>query len=314
MKKTIPYILIAILGISQFYSYRAIEDLENQVWNYQNQLNSAQSSLSNQISNIYTNVDEKLEEQASIIFSANTEFGEFDADTLTVPITFTVEPKQVNDSTSVSLKFDDETIMLEKGDTVYSGTKIFTLSGDEIYPNVIIKDGETQNVTQDRGLYLYNLVQEFIPRLYPDEFFGYGYSYVDDPDIIEFQQSGEMYIKGDCDGFESVKYVTYIDGKVAGEIEIDLSSYESGESIFLDFQPFELLSGQTIATSVVAVDKLGFIHEYPLNHHVVGSDEQHEPMYGAIKITTENGEVIYDSANDEKFAEEYGFYNEVVYY
>lgn len=313
MKKKIPYILIALLVISQVYSIGKISDLENLIWTTNNRIGEVENALNNNISSIYTNVDDMLKEQASIIHSASVSFGEFDVDTITVPVNFTVAPKQVTDTMTVSLKFEDETVQLEKDDTTYIGSKIFNISENEINPDIIIEDNGTKTITQDNGLRIYDLCSEFIPRLYPVSPFDSSITTRPNSDIIEYQQTGELFIDGNYEDFEKVSYVTYIDGEKISEINIELSQFSAGEPIFPSDEILKLEKGQIIQTYVVALDNLGFTHQYPLEYYEAGSDEKREPYYDLVRITAENGEIIYDGIGNEKYAEEYGYEVEEVY-
>ena len=306
-----PYILIALLVITQCYSIGKRIDLENQILNTNNTISNVQNSLNNKINSIYTNVDEQLKEQASIIHSASIDFGKFDIDTLTVPVTFTVEPKQVTDSMAVSLKFNNEMILLSKDDTVYSSTKVFELTNDEIFPTIVIEDGGTQIITEDNTLRIYDLASEFIPRLYIQSSFGSVITTRPNSDIVEYQQTGELFIDGNTEDFESAQYVTYIDGEKINEITIDLSQLNMGNPIFTSDEILKIEKGQILTAYVVALDNLGFTHHYPIEYYDAGSEEQHERYYDIVRITAPNGEIIYDSTGNGKYAEEYGY--EVVY-
>lgn len=82
MKQKLPYILIALLTVSQIYSFCKISELENRIWNTNNNLSTAQTTLNNQISTIYADVNAMLEAEASIIHDASTEIGKVDVDTI----------------------------------------------------------------------------------------------------------------------------------------------------------------------------------------------------------------------------------------
>ncbi len=297
MKKFVPYIVIAILVLTQIWMFSEIhimnnkqESMENQIWNLDNNLN-------NQIASIYSNVDEKLEEQASIIHMASLELGTFDTDTLTIPITFTVVPKVVTEDLTVSLGFDDETILLTKDDTTYSGTKICTLTGQDITPTIILESQGSKNITQDDGLCMDSLVDEYIPRLYVMTPF---YETTENAlsDGVEYLQYGEMFFDGGWSDFASANFVTYIDDVKVDEIQIDLVAVQQALIFPLPDKTYELKNGQVLTTYIIAVDNLGLTHTYPQQYYVAGDDAQREPYYNAVKITTPNGEVVYDNTSD----------------
>ncbi|WP_317853941.1 hypothetical protein [Chakrabartyella piscis] len=302
MKQKLSYIVIAILCALQFSSFQLIEDLAGEIQSVRNEINDVEQTLNNNINNIYTDVDAKLAEKASIIHDVDVIFGAFDSDTLIIPITFVVQPKQVTDDMMVSLAFADETILLSKEDTTYSGTKAFALTGDEIFPTIIIEEDGVQRITQDNGLRLYGLVDELIPRLYVNMLSsGSVISYTSDS--VKYQQNGKFFIDGDLQDFASVRYVTYIDAEKINEVEIDLNEYNMGEYICPVDETFELTNGQIFATYVVAIDKFGLIHQYPLEYYVAGTDEYISSSYDIVRIFAPNGDIIYDTT--AMYREEY---------
>lgn len=269
--------------------------MQYEVSRYQNQSNEMHNQSQLHINSIYTNVDAQLREQACIIHNSSFSFGEFDAVTRSVPVTFTVEPKEVTDSMTVSLKFQDETMLLAKDDTVYSGTKTLTLYDNELYPTIVIEDSGVQSVTQDAGLRIYDLVNEFIPRLYIYSSFYGDVETTAGSDTIDYLQIGDLFIDGAYDAFENAQLVTYIDGEKANEIAIDLDECSAGNPVFPPEETYQLTEGQILTTSVIALDTMGLHHEYPLEYYKAGSDIQREPYYDAIRITASNGQVVYES-------------------
>lgn len=310
MKNKIPYILIAGLVVMQVYSINKINDLQTQIADNSYTLNDRINAISTQVNYIYSDVDNRLEEQASIIHNSSFAFGEIDIDTLLVPVTFTVEPKQVTDTMTVSLKFDDETILLSKADTVYSGTKMMELTDDETFPAIVIEDDGTQSITQDGGLRIYNLVNEFIPRLNVLTMRSYSISTSPTSDLIEYYNSSELFIDGNYENFKTGQYVTYVDNEKVNEIDIDLSECSEGEPILPSAEGVTLEKGQILTTYFVVLDAQGFTHQYPIEHYYAGSEIQREPYYGVVRITDKNGEIIYDSIESWEYSDEYKYETE----
>ncbi|MFI3255547.1 MAG: hypothetical protein R3Y63_14640 [Eubacteriales bacterium] len=306
MKKKIPYILTALLVVTQIYSLSRIKNLENQIINANNTINNVNSDLSWHINSIYSNVDKQLKEQASLIQSASAILGEFDVNTTTIPIDFTIEPKQVSDNMMVFLEFDDETIQLEKQNTTYKGRKIFHIFENEIHPKIIIEDNGLKTKTQDEALSIYGLVSQFIPRLYPIQF---GTSVTSSPnsDIVKYELNDPTIMDGNYKDFKKVQFVTYIDGEKTNEITLDLSKYNEEEPIIQINEILELEIGQILTTYLVAIDNLDFTHYYPLEHYEAGSDVQREPYFDIVRITNKNGKIIYDNTLNGNYPTGYVF-------
>lgn len=80
--------------------------------------------MEDRINSIYQNVDAKLMEQNSIIKTAAFDIGNVDANSLEVPVTFSVIPKEVSAATKVFLDFNGDIISLEKEGNTFKGIKI----------------------------------------------------------------------------------------------------------------------------------------------------------------------------------------------
>ena len=128
MKKQTTYILVAALIVLQLYSITRINSLQSRVENLNNNVHSVENRLDNQISSIYQNVDQQLEAQASLILNSSTKVGKLNIATLTVPVTFTIEPKVITETMSVFLDFNGELVRLEKLELQYSTTKNLKIS------------------------------------------------------------------------------------------------------------------------------------------------------------------------------------------
>lgn len=72
--------------------------MQSRIENTNNAINIVENHLDNQINSIYQNVDQKLEAQASLIHNFSTKVGKLNSVTLTVPITFTIEPETVTET------------------------------------------------------------------------------------------------------------------------------------------------------------------------------------------------------------------------
>src|SRR5699024_1815037 len=107
-KKNIVHILIAILIISNMISFSKINNLQRQIENTDAEMSDLRYSVKEKMDTIYSNVDEMLKQKVSLIVSATTEIGVINVDDITVPITFTLTPKEVSENTAVSLDFDGE--------------------------------------------------------------------------------------------------------------------------------------------------------------------------------------------------------------
>ena len=115
MKNTkILYIVIAILVVLQIYSLLQINGLKTKVQETERGIGYAQERLDRNISEIYSNVDRKLEEYTSLVTSSGYEIGEINLQTLKVPVTFKLQPKTLTETTAVFLKYGEVIVPMER--------------------------------------------------------------------------------------------------------------------------------------------------------------------------------------------------------
>jgi hypothetical protein len=101
-------------------------------------MNYLSNSITSNIDTIYSNVDEMLKQKASLIESATTEIGILNVDELTVPVTFTLIPKEVSEHPAVSLDFNGELFPMEKNGTTFFATVSCNVFGNAL-PNTKLR-------------------------------------------------------------------------------------------------------------------------------------------------------------------------------
>lgn len=293
MKKQTAYILIIALILLQLYSITKINTLQNKIENTNMTLHSIDNRLNNQITNIYNTINKKLEEEASKIHESSVSVGKLNTSTLKVPITFIVEPKTVTETLNVSLDFNGEILPLKQSGIKFSGTKDLEIS-ENVYPKIILEDKGVKNVEEHRGLNVFRIKETIFPNIF-----------------IHFSgttkySSGEYHAKGSLMGeyrhtnnnnndFKEMKYVVKIDGEVIDEKSISLekeNEYSEPLSIDID-DKYPLEKGEILTTNIIAVDTLGFTHEYLVTHYEGDSNAQREPHFEKMNIKGPNGEIVY---------------------
>ncbi|HHX60008.1 MAG TPA: hypothetical protein GX707_04605 [Epulopiscium sp.] len=167
MKKTkLLYIVIVMIAASQTYSIFQINRLKVKVQQTENAVAYVEDRLQGNISEIYSNVDRKLEDYTSLVTNCGYKIGEFNLQTLKVPVTFKLQPKTLTETTTVFLRFSEEKIAMEKQDTEFVLTKDFAIM-DEIFPTIIIEDKEILQFEDHDYLRIYNIKDEVFSSLSP---------------------------------------------------------------------------------------------------------------------------------------------------
>ncbi len=297
--KSVFYIIIALFLLLQLYSLSRINRLENYISNLENSVISYQNSLSRMNGDISENVKNILDRQASIIASCSYEIGTPDTETLTIPVSFRVQPKQLTDSTSVSLRFEDDTLAMERNGSEFFLTHNFELS-NVLTPTIMVEDNGVSQFEENRNLFVYGLRSYVFPETYPNFNGSWGYM----SRRPEYEISGTIYMDNyspevaanGMNILEEAKYVIAVDGQVVSEKEIDLKSSDIVFGVDIK-EKCKVEQGQTVSLNIIAVDSLGFTHEYPLINYTNGGEDN--PVYGE-KITAPDGRVVWDDMDSSR--------------
>lgn len=298
MKKAkILYIIITVLAVLQVYSIFQINSLKAKVQQTENGIAYAEDRLERNISEIYSNVDRKLEEYTSLVTSSGYEIGEFNLQTLKVPVTFKLQPKTLAETTAVFLKFSEEKIPMERQGTEFVLTKDFAIK-DEAFPTIIIEDKGVLQFEEHDYFRVYNIKDEVFSSLSPRFEGESGYS-AQEPYHYRMKGNiamGSSVINGD-NSFKEISYIVTLDDEVIKTYQADfvgIGNIEINDN-------FKMERGQKLTGKVVAIDELNFTHEYLIMHYVAGEREQRKHYYENEKIIAPNGTVIYDLDESELY-------------
>ncbi len=286
------YIIIAILVGLQFHSLARINSLEHEIEHSRHRLKSNYESLNDKISSIYDDLDKKLEEENSLINRANLDIGSLDPENLSIAIEFTVEPKILDVSTRVYLDFEGELLELERSDLVYRGSKSFKIS-DKVYPKIIIESDGIKYIEDDERLMLSSLRYEIFPYIYAN--YSGKSSYRSNNYIMDGSLDVDYKLSKSDITFVDMKYVVKVDDEIIRQIPIKAENKGEGRNIFrLDIDDsYPMEKGQILTLNLIAVDTLGFTHEYLFSQYEAASNMQREPYLEKMSIKAPNGEIVY---------------------
>lgn len=300
MKKTrLLYIVIALLVVSQLYNTIQIQHLKYEIKQNQNSIGYVENNLDNQISNIYSNVDRKMTEYTSLISACHYDIGVFDLETLTVPITFTIQPKTLTDDTRIFLAFDGEEQELKRSLSKFTLTKNCAIEY-LVYPTIIIEENGTQQFEQHNDLRVYSLVEEVFPTV-KLRFSGNG-----SKSATHYTMNGyigiKQYFTGANNYFTDGKYVVSIDNKEVKAYEV--TDFENFDLEIDD--KFELSQGQKLVGKFIYTDKQGITYERVMFEemgHTDGEPDFQSMVFDDLyTITAPDGRLIYkfDESNYEE--------------
>lgn len=287
MEKNTGNILIGILIGAQIVSFLTINNMKRQIQNTYDEMNDLSEEITNDINDVYTQVDEMLKQKASLIESASTEIGVVNKEKLSVPITFTLTPKEVSDATTVSLDFNGELYPMEKNGITFTATVSQSIF-DNAVPKIIIDEKGIKKTEQNDKIGVWNIKECIFPTMRPRLSGESGF------DGKTYKQKGSLraHITKNESGIEftEIHIVMKVDDKIISDEIITIDSLTDGYD--LD-EKIPLEKGQTCTMTVIATDSIGFEHHYLVDHWVAGSNAQREIGMDKGSIYASDGKLLW---------------------
>lgn len=287
MKKLLP-VAVAILILAQIAALWQIKHLQNQLDQTIAAMNNLQNSLSHEINSIYTNVDALLQEEASLLTSAAKEIGALNAADLTVPVTFTLTPKEVREATTVSLNFADRLFPMAKNGTTFTATVSCDIFGDAL-PLIIIEGNGVEQTIRDERINIINLKATVLPSLNPVLNSEASYN------GATYQWTGSLSadIKQAMSGIEFTKFrlVIKVDDQMVSDTMIANKALANGYDID---ETIPLGDGETCTMTLIAIDSLGLAHHYLIDYWLGdSSDTRRELRLDEEQIYSADGKLLW---------------------
>ena len=288
-QKTITCIVVGLL----VFSLVQIVMLRNEINNLKS-VNSRLSSEINQINgninSIYTNVDEKLKKQASILSGVNYDIGEINNDNETVPVSLKVVPKNLSDDMQLAVKIGDETTAFtRKGNEFTAEFNVGLFIGYEEYPLLTIKNAEGTQSEYLEDVDLSYQFDKYFPTLEAD-IQGSSTTYRDSSAHINstFNVSVHQYGNDSDVTFTKITLVEMLNGEEIGRKDITDKVTEADISYTEKYEKdIDISDGYDLRLYIIAENSLGYTHEVLAGCWM---DDKTEAM---IETDLDN-EIIYD--------------------
>lgn len=293
MKKYSNYIIIALIIINIF-SLLKINSLENSMDNYFQQIVSGINRNNSEISNIYSNIDSILEKQSSLLDSYKIELGDsLNKDDLTVPVNFTVVPKEYSEGLIANIQLNDESFIMNKNGASFE-TTIDVGIFETFQPKVIISQNGIQK-TESIDEY-YDLYSKYLLQLGGN--FNGSKRYADGKHIYKGGNIEIRITNINENVPEKVSIVYDINGKTIKEEEADISKFDNDlyttNSIHTDIiDEVELKANEILTVYANVQDKYGIDYKYVVMRDEV--NENGEPVFGSPEWS--NGSQVEISRN-----------------
>jgi len=163
-RKTLGYIVIISLIISNIYLFQKVNYLELKVQENRREINNESNRIRSEINNIYDNVDKQLKKQASIFDNIAVELGDLDSQSLKVPLHIEVTPKIMSDTINAELIWNDKILpMIRKNASFELDTQISVF--ENFQPEkikIVITDGEKKTAETLDNSYYYNMRERYL--------------------------------------------------------------------------------------------------------------------------------------------------------
>ena len=291
-KITILTVIVIALGITLCFALFKINDLELRIRNLQGYMNSSVSMLENSINSIYTNVDEQLKEEASLLSGVEAEYGEIDLNDHTIDVTVKLVPKLISEDMKVSISINGRSADLIKSGSAFTGTipvDIYNM-GELMLMSIETAAGtQTQYLSEIQVEYLWS---ERIPSLYYCDISG-------QDSFTEGKYSFDGHIDINCSpieqtpnvSFEKFVLVTERNGTQINREDItdDVLNYEAyPHGVYWRDEykmQCEAQEGDDVRIYLEATDSLGYLHRMLVH--------QWREQNGALAEAADASEYIY---------------------
>lgn len=317
-KEKLFYQLLAIgLIIALVVCFVKIEDLRTRINHIDNAHSNEVSSLRNQISSIYNNVDEQMKKQGSLFSNVKREFGEFNSETMKADIKISVVPKTIVDNMKVNVSLCGAAAEMTKDENgEYSAiVPIGIFEMEDYFPIITISaNGETKTeYLEDQSVH--GIFSNYLPTMIGGKLKAYKATLSNGKLIVD----GDFFIGynlGDIDKkakFEKYTLITEVAGKEIAREDITdkiknherVDKIENGEVDFKFNETYDLSGENSLTIYVVAEDTFGYLHKkIAFSWHHPDIDEPVPEPAHAIEEAMYVGEVILDKNGKVLFGKE----------
>ena len=312
-KETFYKILIWGLVVALVVCFAKMEDLKTRINQLDNIHANEVSSLRNQISSIYNNVDEQMKKQGSLFTNVKREFGEFNAETMKADIKISVVPKTIIDNMKVNVSLCGTTAeMIKNTNGEYAAiVPVGIFETEDYFPLVTISaNGETKTeYLEDQSVH--GIFSNYLPTIIG----GTIKTYTASVSKGKLTVDGDFFIgyhRGDADEkaeFTKYTFITEVAGKEIAREDMTakiknqekVDNIENGEITFRFNESYDLSGHHDLTIYVVAEDTYGYLHKkiafswyHPDMNHAA-SEPAHviEERYVGEVILDKDGKVLF---------------------
>lgn len=294
------YIIILAMVIMLVFCFMRINSLSSEIEYLKDDYIREDNTLREQINSIYSNVDELLKKEASLLTEITFSLGELDTKTQKVPVTIQIVPKEIGEDMQMKVELDGEQAEFVKNGDFYEATiPVGLFLTENANPMLsIIYDGLTKTEKMEK-IWLGELWWKWLPSLWAEDttgrtFFKDGKLVFDTQTLIEWDYSDHT----SSIIFENFAIVTEINGKEAKRVDVtdkvkNTQGFAEGV-VELEFtDTYEAVEGDAVSVYVVAEDSFGYLHKALAHFWKKSGGATAEAVYGGESIYDKQGNRIY---------------------
>ena len=291
-------VAMAVMIIAQFSLFSRLEDMQNEMNNRNQNISNQISRLASEINSIYANIDTHLKQQASLIAGVDYQLGDFDSETHSVQVSFSVVPKALTADTEATLTLNGKTVVLERVGDAFCGTMQVGLFVEyDSYPLLSLENTSGIKTEFLDGVELSALFCQYLPSIYAyapwTDLTHDGKLKVD----LNINLSDAVEDQVQSAAFESFALVEMVNEKEIARRDITAQVKNAGEDYHATYTTQTVVTrGEWVEIIVEAKDSLGYIHK-------VSACYWYENEDGAIAEVVKGGEEIYDAAGNLLYGE-----------
>lgn len=173
-KNTGLKIIVAILTFALVACFIWVYTLTNEINRLSNAMYSQHQTLMNQVESIYNNVENMLQEEASLLSGVEAEYGEINLEDHTIDVTVKLVPKLISEDMKISVSINGRNADLTKTGSAFTGTiPVDIYNKDELmFMSIETEAGiQTQYLSEIQVVHLWDTR---IPSLYYCDLSGTG--------------------------------------------------------------------------------------------------------------------------------------------
>ena len=293
-KMNLQKIVIVILVVAISFCFVFINMLENEIDQLKESMHSQHQILMNQVESIYNNVDQKLQEEASLLSGVSAEYGELNLENHTIDVTVKLVPKLISDDMNVQVSIDGRSTDLSRDGSAFSGTiAVDIYNVGELMLMTIETDSctQTQYLSEIRTEYLW---EGKIPSLYHCDISGNG-------TFTEGKYTLNGTIDINCSPIENTPDINFEKFVLVTEHNGTEINREDITTEVLNYQTYphggywrdeytmecEAKEGDDVRIYLEATDSLGYLHRMLIH--------QWREQNGAMAEAVDASEYIYDA-------------------